>query len=221
MLFGVWQVEVHRGEAATFHARAVPEPITPSMWWFEVSSPALVLGSSEPMEHVDVDACTRRGVAVVRRRSGGGAVLLEPGDALWVDVLIPRDDPRWTDDIGRSGRWLGACWQAALGSLGVDGTHVHEGSMIHTPWSDRVCFAGVGGGELMQGNRKVVGVSQRRTRAGARFQCALYRIWRPEVHAALFSPPGPTADDLRNVVATVDAPFAAVMAAFAGAVTAS
>jgi lipoate-protein ligase A len=214
----MWQIETHRGSAAAFHARELPDPLVPTVWWFEVASSALVLGSSQPMDHVDVAACARRGVEVVRRRSGGGAVLLQPGDAIWADVLLPRDHPRWTDDIGRSAWWLGECWQAALESLGVTGAHVHRGPMVRTAWSAQVCFAGIGGGEVIRGGGKIVGISQRRTRTGARFQCALYRTWRAEAHSELFSPPAPTAADLADVAVAVDVSPADLMQAFAVAV---
>ena len=40
-----------------------------------------------------------------------------------------------------------------------------------------VCFAGLGTGEVTVAGRKCVGMSQRRTRAGARFQCAVPLAW--------------------------------------------
>ena len=214
----MWQIEVDRGTAAAFHARDLPDPVQPMVWWFEVTTSALVLGSSQPMDHVDLAACARRDVDVVRRRSGGGAVLLQAGDVSWVDVVIPRDHPQWNDDVGRAAWWLGERWQVALESVGVDDTHVHRGAMVRTEWSDRVCFAGVGAGEVMQGGAKVVGISQRRTRAGARFQCAVYRVWRPDAHSELFSPPAPTTADLAGVAVEVDATPAALRAAFEAAI---
>ena len=39
---------------------------------------------------------------VVRRRSGGGAVLVGAGEQVWVEVWIPRDDALWDDDVIRS-----------------------------------------------------------------------------------------------------------------------
>lgn len=38
-----------------------------------------------------------------------------------------------------------------------------------------MCFAGVGAGEVLLDGRKVVGISQRRARDGARFQCVVFR----------------------------------------------
>ncbi len=206
----VWQVSIDRGLAADFHSRAMTEPIAATLSWFEVERSALVLGSAQPIALIDAAACAARGVDIVRRRSGGGAVLLEPGDVLWADVLIPVGHPHWTPDVSSSAWWLGEAWLRALASLGMSGLGVHRGPMVRNDWSSRVCFAGVGGGEVMLGDRKVVGISQRRTRAGARFQCAVYHHWRPEEHVPLFAAPGPSAADLTDLVATVPMSFAQI-----------
>jgi lipoate-protein ligase A len=155
------------------------------------------------MDHVDVEACARASVEIVRRRSGGGAVLLEPHNVLWADVLIPVEHAMWTNDVSSSAWWLGEVWLHALASLGVSGLSVHRGAMRHSEWSRRVCFAGVGGGEVMLGERKVVGISQRRTRLGARFQCAVYARWRPDHVVALMADPRPSIAELQHVVAVV------------------
>ena len=60
------------------------------IWVFDVERPALVLGSTQRPDIVDAEACRRAGVEVVRRRSGGGLVLLEPGNVVWFDVVVPR-----------------------------------------------------------------------------------------------------------------------------------
>lgn len=192
-----WTVERLRGRASAFHARTVPDAFQRSVWSFEVTAPAVVLGSTQSPDVVDVAATTRAGVDLVRRRSGGGAVWLAPGEVTWVDVLLPADDPLAETDVCRSARWLGEVWARALGRLGVDGVEVHAGPMERTGWSDRACFAGLAPGEVTvvddDGTRrgsdgrgtprprrnKVVGISQRRTRAGARFQCAVLHHWDP------------------------------------------
>jgi len=51
--------------------------------------PTVVLGSSGRLaEEVDIEACTRHGVRVIRRPSGGGTVLLGPGCLMW-SVIVP------------------------------------------------------------------------------------------------------------------------------------
>jgi lipoate-protein ligase A len=57
--------------------------------------------------------------------------------------------------------------------------------MVRTEWSELVCFAGLGPGEVTVGGRKVVGISQRRTRDAARFQCVAYETWDADALGAL------------------------------------
>ena len=212
-----WAVSRETGAAADFHAREVPTPARRAVWCFEPASPALVLGSTQSDALVDRDACARAGVDVVRRRSGGGAVLLVPGEVLWVDVVVPAGDPLWSDDIGVATHWLGAAWAAALAACGVSGATVHRGPLMRAPWSDLVCFAGLGPGEVTIAGRKVVGISQRRTRHFARFQCAALLAWDPAALVALLAPLRPTAADLADVAAgipvTSDALASALVAA--------
>ncbi|MEY2453896.1 MAG: lipoate---protein ligase [Acidimicrobiaceae bacterium] len=161
-----WSVHRASGSAAEFHHRDLPAER--AIWIVEFEQPALVLGSSQAM-------VAASGIEVVRRRSGGGAVYVEPGGTLWVDVVVPRGDDLWDDDVGRATYWLGDAWAAAIG----DGALVHRGAMVRNEWSDLVCFAGLGPGEVTVGGRKVVGISQRRTREAARFQCVAYERWDP------------------------------------------
>ena len=175
-----WSVEVRREPPGAFHARAVPEPFERAAWVCEPTSPALVLGSTQRDEVADAAACRAAGIDVVRRRSGGGAVLVEPGAILWIDVLLPAGDPRWLADVAQAFLWLGHVWADALGALGVE-ARVHEGGLCTTQWSRLVCFGGLGTGEVVDADgRKLVGISQRRTRAGARFQCMAHAAWEPE-----------------------------------------
>ncbi|MGD9754098.1 MAG: hypothetical protein AB7W59_24145 [Acidimicrobiia bacterium] len=196
-----WRRQHFRGSAAEFHALALPEPPVRTLWLFEVLHPAIVLGSAQRgrdgVEPVDAALAASAGLEVVVRRSGGAAVLLEPGRIVWADVVIPRDDPLWVDDVGRATWWVGRWWQRALAALGLPGPGapaavVHRGPMQHREHSDRICFAGVGPGEVLVGGRKLVGVSQRRRRGVARFQTAALLRWEPDPLAALC---GVAADD--------------------------
>jgi len=169
-----WEVARATGSAAALHQRA-SEPRR-SVTWCEVERPAVVLGSTQPEGAVDAARAAAAGVEVARRRSGGGAVLLVPGQVVWADVVIPAGDARWDDDVARAFVWLGRAWATALESLGALAT-VHEGRPVSTPWSRVACFAAMGTGEVAIDGRKVVGVSQRRTRAAALFQCACLLRW--------------------------------------------
>jgi lipoate-protein ligase A len=184
-------VERASGSAGELHARPFPDRPARSLWSFDVSVPAMALGSRQPVDSVDVAACAREGIEVVRRRSGGGAVLLLPGEVEWVDLVVPAGDAGWTDDLRASMVQVGERWCEALDGLVTGIVHVHRGGVERTAWSDLVCFAGVGPGEVLIGDRKLVGISQRRTRAGARFQCAIHRRYDAVRTASLLAGPLP------------------------------
>jgi lipoate-protein ligase A len=145
----------------------------------EVDKPAIVLGSSQPDTDVDAAAAAAAGVDVVRRRSGGAAVYLAPGELVWVDVIIPASDPLWDADVGRATWWIGEAWAAAIDSAGAGPAEVWRAAMRRSAWSGRVCFAGIGPGEVRVDGRKVVGVSQRRVGGGVLFQTAALLWWDP------------------------------------------
>lgn len=188
---------------AVAFARPWPAPPVRSVWVVEPTAAALVLGSTQPWP--DGEGASRP-VDVVRRRSGGGAVLVEPGRLVWVDVFVPAGDPLWVADVDRAFLWLGRAWAAAFAAVGVPGAAVHDGPLVRTAWSGRVCFAGLGPGEVTVAGAKVVGISQRRARAGALFQCAALLAWDPAplVDLLALDPAAVAAADLAGVARGLD-----------------
>jgi lipoate-protein ligase A len=172
-------------------------PVRRSVRVLHVDAPALVLGSTQAIGVVDARAASRLGVEVVRRRSGGGAVVLRPGETVWVDVVVPAGDPLWSHDVGHAFHWLGDVWHAALG---VAGASVHRGPLVRTALSPLVCFAGTGPGEVMVGAAKLVGMASRRTRDGALFQCAVPLGWDAPAHVDLLALPASAVDELAGAV---------------------
>lgn len=207
-----------RGSAARVHGQEWGRAAVRSATVVHVEQAALVLGSTQPESHADPAALAQSGVALARRRSGGGAVLVRPRDPLWVDVIIPRDDPLWEDDVGVAFHWLGRAWAAALGDLGVDAV-VHEGPLVTTPWSRLVCFAGLGPGEVTVDGAKMVGIAQRRSRIGARFQCAVLARWEPAAITSLLALDEHTRNEadaaLAHVATGLDVPPESVLDALA------
>ncbi len=177
-----WSIEERHAAADGLH-RSWPaieaDPSQRAVAVCRVSGPAVVLGSTQSPSVIDGARAEARGIEVVRRRSGGGAVLVVPDDPVWIDVWVPRGDRLWNHDVGRAFDWLGDAWTTALTSLGARGTRAHrDGFAACTRWSSLVCFGGVGTGEAVDADgRKVVGISQRRTRDGAWFHSACIRHW--------------------------------------------
>jgi len=168
-------VVIQRGRASALHDRplisdrAVLELI-------EVDGPAIVLGSAQRSVLVH----NRAEAEVVHRRGGGGAVWVGPTDGMWFDITIPRDDERWVPDVGVAFGWLGDALELWLRPWLIDAqvvATVHRGGLRASPYSDLICFAGAGPGELFVADRKLVGISQRRTRDAARFMCWMPTVW--------------------------------------------
>jgi len=156
----------------------------------EVAHPTLVLGSTQPADLVSPAALRDRSVELVRRRGGGGAVYLEPGSHLWIDAWIPREDVLWAHDVSVAAEWVGQWWVEALVRVGVGGQgglSVHTGRSVPGALGDLVCFAGRGPGEVFVDDRKIVGVSQWRSREGALFSSCAYVEWDAEPLLDLFS----------------------------------
>jgi lipoate---protein ligase len=182
-----WAVSRLGGSAAELHARGWPGPARRGVALCLPEGPALVLGSTQDQRLVDRSGAAAAGVALVRRRTGGGMVLLQPGDLVWVDVDVPAGDRLWDDDVARAFSWVGQAWAGAAADLGVPGPRPHPGPMEEGRWGRLVCFAGLGPGEVTVDGRKLVGLAQRRTRAGARFQCALLLRWEPSALLGLLA----------------------------------
>jgi len=174
-----WVLERWSGGGAALHKRPVPIDGRRRLSILEFDEPAFVLGSRSLDPGLNQQT--------VRRRSGGGIVLLDPEESTWIDVTLPRNDPLWSDDLNHSFRWLGETIASAFVGLGLE-ARTHEGKLLG---DDTWCFDAVGAGEVLWCNRKLVGISQRRTRQAARFQCVWYRHFH--------EPPGFTSDNSRGV----------------------
>lgn len=209
-----WHIRHVVGDVLAFHTRDLPTDQRVATF-SRADRSTLVLGSSQRFESVDSEAAARQGIDIVRRRSGGGGVLLLPDEFVWLDIEIPATDELWSDDVGRAMWWVGELWVAALGDVEPRAA-IYEGHLQRTRWSPDICFAGTGPGEVLVDGAKLVGISQRRTRLAARFQTMVHLQWRPDVVASLVagSPgaEGPSARDLAPLVKTCAASAADIIA---------
>jgi len=118
--------------------------------------PALSLGRFQPDDDADADACIRLGVEVVRRPTGGRA-LLHGGDLTYAVALPEPPGPAGTVDAVY--RRLAGALIAGLARLGVGAAVArHDGP------AGPVCMATQQGADLRVGERKVCGSAQVRRR---------------------------------------------------------
>jgi lipoate---protein ligase len=129
----------------------------------EVERTTLVLGGNQSADVVDVSLDPA--MKLLRRRGGGGLVLLRPED-LWIDWWIPHSDPRWSHDVRVSSVQVGSWWADALRARAAGDVRVHEGALEGEVDFRVVCFAGSGPGEVFVDKRKTVGLTQWRVREG-------------------------------------------------------
>lgn len=164
-----WTIDEVVADAATVHARPMPVDGRRRLTVVRPTAEAVVIGSAQPADVVAGD------VPMARRRGGGGAVWISP-DVAWIELFVPTGDPLWDPDVGRAFHFAGRMVAEALGLSGAD---VHRGPLQSGRWGRLVCFAAVGPGEVTVAGRKLVGWTQRRTRAGSRFSGLVYPRWDP------------------------------------------
>ena len=135
-----------------------------------LDQPWLVLGSQQ----ADLALRATPALRLARRRGGGGAVMLSPADAIWIDLWLPATGPSYSADAGRQLELAGQLLLRELEHRGLSGLSL---ARPQGPVGvEAVCFLGRGPGEVLdEHGAKLVGLSAWRAREGALVQCALYR----------------------------------------------
>jgi lipoate-protein ligase A len=147
---------------------AVGEGEAPStLRFYSWRSPWISLGSGERADDVDRDRIAWRGWGILRRASGGTAVIHQ--GQLGYAVILPSSHPIWRGDLIESYRRLAAPLAAAFRALGVaveaaPPSARAEFARAAPPGADRICFAALGPYELLTAGHKVIGNSQVRRR---------------------------------------------------------
>ena len=139
----------------------------PTLRLYGWSPPTLTLGRGQPWADADTTALRRDGIAVLRRMTGGTAVLNR--DELTYAVAVRDDEPRLSGAISESYRGISEALLAAMAQLGVTSAAA-SGRSTGAPRSRRertpVCFEIPSDYEITVGARKLVGSSQMRVRHG-------------------------------------------------------
>jgi lipoate-protein ligase A len=160
----------------------------------------LSLGFAQPHGAADAAFCAANGVDVVRRPTGGRAVLhhLETTYA----VVAPLGRGPFPLDLQAAYRAICAALVAGLRRLGVEAelSGGPEGGMIR-PTEAIPCFVGPASGEVVAGGRKLVGSAMRRIGDTLLQHGALLEDWDGRLQGGCLGLPGD--DSLRPAVVTV------------------
>ncbi len=154
---GAWNMAADEALAEAVDAGASAPVLRLYRW----APPCLSLGFSQPYEAADAAYCAGHGVDLVRRPTGGRAVLhhLE----LTYSVLAPLGAGPFTQDLQAAYQAICRALVAGLRALGVPAEVAGrpEGDLIK-PVQAIPCFIGPAAGEVVAGGRKLVGSAMRR-----------------------------------------------------------
>jgi lipoate-protein ligase A len=154
----------------------------PSVWWHSTEGEAILVGPGMYMAHRPNSIV---GVPVIRRNTGGGAVLT--GKGLWaVDIALPASHPMLSGDILRDYQPISRLWEETLTRVGLDVRciSIEESRTAVANYSldpdiGLVCFGHPAPYEILSGNRKLVGLSQVRKAGGVVFSSAIHTYLSP------------------------------------------
>jgi lipoate-protein ligase A len=135
----------------------------PTLRFFAWEPAAVSLGYGQRLDgRIDLDAARRLGLGVVRRLTGGSAILHEGPDLeLTYSVVASAGDFPGAEVLLETYRWIGEALATGLSRLGaaVEMVAVRPSDPATMP---AFCFARTGSFELEVAGRKVVGSAQRR-----------------------------------------------------------
>lgn len=142
---------------------AVAEGLAPpTLRLYAWEPPCLSLGRAQPLADVDVGALCAAGFDIVRRPTGGKAIL--HADELTYSVVAPATEPRVAGSVLDCYRRLGAGLMRGLERLGLGGLAVEREEAARGGSTSPVCFERSSGYEITCGGRKLLGSAQMRAR---------------------------------------------------------
>lgn len=125
--------------------------------------PCLSLGYAQPYADVDADRLSERGWHVVRRPTGGRAILHT--DELTYSITAPGDEPRVAGSVLESYNRLAVALLEAVRSLGLP-VEMKEGSGSNHNTPNPVCFEVPSAYEITVQGKKLIGSAQARRKQG-------------------------------------------------------
>jgi lipoyl(octanoyl) transferase len=152
---GSWNMAVDESIMEAVAADRAPSTLRFYQWY-----PACVsLGKRQPLAGIEIDNCRRDGVDVVRRSTGGLAILHT--DELTYSLITNADDPRATGAILDSYRQLSQGLVAGLRLLGVE-VEMQPVSPGGSHSSSAACFEAPSAYEITSNGHKLMGSAQTR-----------------------------------------------------------
>lgn len=132
----------------------------PVVRFFGWNPPAVSLGYNQKTDDLDIEACKRAGFDVVRRPTGGRAVLHK--DEFTYSVIAPESDRLIGGTILETYQSIASGLLAGLKKLGVPAEMVKSSTPDAATKGSPLCFAAAGRYEISVSGKKLIGSAQRR-----------------------------------------------------------
>ena len=132
--------------------------VAPTLRFYAWEPPCLSLGYTQPLSEIDRERLAARGWDLVRRMTGGRAILHT--DELTYSVALPADNPIVTADIVESYRRLSGALVAGLQRLGADPQADKRADGHRGASTGPVCFEVPSHYEITIDGKKLVGSAQ-------------------------------------------------------------
>jgi lipoate-protein ligase A len=137
----------------------------PTLRFFSWEVTSLSIGSFQDIKELDMDRLKPCGMPLVRRPTGGRAVL--HGSELTYSVTCPIPSRFFPSDLMGSYKAIGSCFLEGLTGLGIDAALVPaaknpDRKRRECAGRDPLCFSSPSWHEVLAGGKKLIGSAQRR-----------------------------------------------------------
>ncbi len=135
----------------------------PTLRLYSWTPPCLSLGRSQPFSDVDIKTIKKNGWEIVRRATGGRAILHT--DELTYSIIAPKDNHHVKGTLLESYQHLAQALLLALKTLGVN-VAMNEKKMARETQKNPICFETPSTYEITVNGRKLIGSAQARKKDG-------------------------------------------------------
>ncbi len=149
-------------EAVAESARKGGAP--PTLRLYGWTEPSVSIGCFQKADDIDRDYCRGRGIPIVRRPTGGRAIL--HGRELTYSFASGSSLPCFSGGLLSTYGELSMAFCTALRALGIEAELKNRREKGRILTGSSLCFQSVSYGELSIGGRKVIGSAQKRWRDG-------------------------------------------------------
>jgi len=189
-------------EAISRHVREKNQP--PTLRFYGWDRPSVSLGRFQKSSDIDLEYCREKNIPVVRRPTGGRAIL--HGDELTYSFAVRTDTGPFNCGLLESYRLLSEAFLSAFRNAGISAESKERREKGRVLTGSPLCFRTSSYKEILSNNNKLIGSAQRRWKDGLLQQGSIplsydresvrrvFRICSPDIQMAGLNESGNAAE---------------------------